>query len=73
MYSNAGGPRMGSYIDSVSQTMFGDLPPEEVLQFHYRVMNYDEAPLGDVRHVGLRTTSSTASRSGRWKARAGRR
>jgi hypothetical protein len=54
VYSNCGGPRMGSYIDSVSQTMYGDLPPEEVLQFHYRVMNYDEAPLSRVRQAGLK-------------------
>jgi hypothetical protein len=54
LYSNAGGPRMGSYIDSVSQTMYGDLTPEQTLQFHYRVMNYDEAPLDRVRQVGLK-------------------
>jgi hypothetical protein len=54
IYSNAGGPRMGSYIDSVSQTMYGDLPPEEALEFHYRVMNYEEAPLNRVRQVGLK-------------------
>jgi len=54
VYSNCGGPRFGSYIESVSQTMYGDLPPDEVLQFHYRVMNYDEAPLARVRQVGLK-------------------
>ena len=54
VYSNAGGPRMGGYIDSVSQTMFGDLPPDEALRFNYRVMNYDEAPLSRVRQVGLK-------------------
>lgn len=54
LYSNAGGPRMGGYIDSVSQTMFGDLPPDEALRFNYRVMNYDEAPLDRVRQVGLK-------------------
>jgi hypothetical protein len=54
IYSNAGGPRMGGYIDSVSQTMFGDLPPDEALRFNYRVMNYDEAPLNRVRQAGLK-------------------
>jgi hypothetical protein len=54
VYSNAGGPRMGSYVESVGQTMFGDLPPEEVLAFHYRVMNYDEVPLARVRQTGLK-------------------
>ncbi|HEV2663587.1 MAG TPA: hypothetical protein VG324_01665 [Blastocatellia bacterium] len=54
IYSNCGGPRIGGLIDSVSQTMFGDLPPEEILQFHYRVLNYDEAPLDRVRQTGLK-------------------
>lgn len=54
IYSNCGGPRIGGYIDSVSQTMFGDLPPEEILQFHYRVLNYSEAPLDRVRQTGLK-------------------
>lgn len=54
VYSNAGGPRMGSYVESVGQTMFGDLPSEEVLEFHYRVMNYDEVPFTQVRQKGLK-------------------
>jgi hypothetical protein len=54
LYSNAGGPRMGSYVDSVSETMFGDFPPEETLRFNYRVLNYDEAPLARVRQAGLK-------------------
>jgi hypothetical protein len=54
LYSNCGGPRFGNYIDSVSQTMYADLPPEEVLKFHYRVMNYDEAPLSKIRESGLK-------------------
>jgi hypothetical protein len=54
IYHNCGGPRIGGLIDSVSQTMFGDLPPEEILQFHYRVLNYDEAPLDKVRQTGLK-------------------
>ena len=54
IYSNCGGPRFGNYIDSVSQTMYGDLPPEEVLRFHYRVMNYDEAPFAKIREAGLK-------------------
>jgi hypothetical protein len=53
VYHNAGGPRMASYVESVAQTMFGDLPPEEVLEFHYRVLNFREAPLNRVRQTGL--------------------
>ena len=54
MYHNCGGPRFGTYIDSVSETMYGDLPPEEVLEFHYRVMNYREVPLARLRQTGLK-------------------
>lgn len=54
VYNVAGGPRMGSYVESAGQTMFGDLSPEEVLEFHYRVMNYDEAPLPQLRQTGLK-------------------
>ena len=53
VYHNAGGPRMASYVESVAQTMFGDLPPEEVLEFHYRVLNFSEAPLNRIRQTGL--------------------
>jgi hypothetical protein len=53
VYHNAGGPRMASYVESVGQTMFGDLPPEEVLEFHYRVLNFKESPLSRVRQTGL--------------------
>jgi hypothetical protein len=49
-----GGPRFGSYIDSVSQTMWGDVPRGELLQLHYRLMNYDEAPYERVRQAGLK-------------------
>jgi hypothetical protein len=53
LYYNCGGPRMASYIESVSETVWGDVPPHELLQFHYRVLNYDEAPYEDLRQAGL--------------------
>jgi hypothetical protein len=53
VYHNAGGPRLASYVESVGQTMFGDLPAEEVLEFHYRVLNFEEAPLNRLRQTGL--------------------
>lgn len=53
LYYNCGGPRMASYIESVSETVWGDVPPDELLQYHYRVLNYDEAPFKDVRRAGL--------------------
>jgi len=33
MYHNCGGPRMASYIDSVSFTIFGDIPKQQLLEF----------------------------------------
>jgi hypothetical protein len=54
LYDNCGGPRFASYIDSVSQTMWGDVPREELLQLHYRLMNYDEAPYDRLRRTGLK-------------------
>ncbi|MBI4873130.1 MAG: hypothetical protein HY822_00710 [Acidobacteria bacterium] len=53
LYYNCGGPRMASYIENVSETVWGDVPPDELLQYQYRVLNYDEAPYRDVRRAGL--------------------
>jgi hypothetical protein len=53
MYYNCGGPRMASYIESVSETFWGDVPPDELLRYHYRVLDYDEAPYRSVRAAGL--------------------
>ncbi len=54
MYHNCGGPRIASYIESVSQTAWGDVPPDELLQFHYRVLGYSEAGYPQVRRTGLK-------------------
>lgn len=53
VYYNCGGARMASYIESVSETIWGDVPPAELLQFHYRILDYDEAPYKDLRKAGL--------------------
>jgi hypothetical protein len=56
LYHNCGGPRMASYIESVGDTMYGDVPPEELLRFHYRVLNYGNEPAYDqLRTAGLST------------------
>jgi len=49
LYHNCGGPRMATYIDSVSETIYGDVPPEELLQFHYRVLGYSGVPYDRLR------------------------
>jgi hypothetical protein len=40
MYHNCGGERMAGYIRSVGGTMFHDVPQQELLDFHYRVLDY---------------------------------
>lgn len=54
LYNNCGGPRMASYVQSIGDTLYGDLPLEEVAQFNYRVLNYrNEAPYPKVSETGL--------------------
>ena len=53
MYHNCGGERMASYIDSVSQTIYGDVPKQELLDFHYRVLDYQEKSLADIPQTGF--------------------
>jgi hypothetical protein len=52
MYHNCAGERMASYIQSVSKTIYGDVPPEELLEFHYRVLNYKGKPLAEIPKTG---------------------
>ncbi len=53
IYHNCGGPRLASYIESVGETIYGDIPPEELLQFHYGVLNYRGSGYPSVRQTGL--------------------
>jgi hypothetical protein len=55
MYHNCAGERMAGYIDSVSGTMFGDVPKEELLDFHYRILNYREKPYAQIPATGFST------------------
>jgi len=56
MYHNCGGPRIAGYIDAVGQTIYGDVPRDRLLRFHYDVLNYgDGEPAYDaVRTAGLK-------------------
>jgi hypothetical protein len=54
MYHNAGGPRLANYIDDVSQTFWADVPKDELLELHYRILNYNEAPYDKIRQTGLK-------------------
>ncbi len=54
MYHNCGGERLATYIRSVGGTMYGDVPQQELLDFHYRVMDYkQEKPLAEIPKSGL--------------------
>jgi hypothetical protein len=53
IYHNCGGERMASYIDSVSKTIYGDVPKQELLDFHYRVLNFDEKDLASIPKAGF--------------------
>jgi len=53
MYHNCAGERMASYIDSVSQTIYGDTPKQLLLEFEYSVMNYKERSYDEIPFTGL--------------------
>ena len=53
MYHNCGGERLASYISSVGGTIYGDVPKQELLDFHYRVLNYQEKNLSEIPKAGL--------------------
>jgi len=54
MYHNCGGERMAGYIRNVSSTIYGDVPQQELLDFHYRVLGYQqEKSLAEIPKTGL--------------------
>ena len=52
IYHNCAGERMAGYIDAVGTTMFGDVPKQELLDFHYRVLDYKEGAYPDIAKTG---------------------
>ena len=53
IYNNCGGPRLASYVKSVSQTIFGDFTAEEVLGLTCKMQNYQETSLAELPSKGL--------------------
>ena len=53
MYHNCGGERMATYINSVGTTLYGDVPRQELLDFHYRVLDYQEKSLAQIPFTGF--------------------
>lgn len=52
-YNNAAGPRLASFLDRLSSTVFRDAKPEDFLAFFYDVMGYHEAPYDQLHITGL--------------------
>lgn len=54
IYNNCGGERPAGYIEAVSRTQYGGVPPEALLEFHYDVLGYNnEGTLAQIPHTGL--------------------
>jgi hypothetical protein len=53
IYHNCAGERMARYIDHVHDSIYGDVPEQELLDFHYRVMNYEEKSLAQIPQTGF--------------------
>jgi hypothetical protein len=53
IYHNCGGERMANYIDHVHDSIYGDVPKQELLDFHYRVLDYREKTLAEIPEAGF--------------------
>lgn len=48
LYDNPAGERMNSFVDSLTQNVFGDLSRQEMLDFEYRVMDLREKSYAEI-------------------------
>lgn len=53
IYNNCAGERMASYIDNVGSSIYGDVPKQELLEFHYKVLNYQERSMPEIPYTGF--------------------
>ena len=53
IYHNCGGERMASYIESVGETIYGDVSKQLLLDFEYDVMDYKERGIEEIAYTGL--------------------
>ena len=53
LYSNCAGERMRSFEDSTRGNIFGDVPPDEMVEVLYRLLDYREAPYERVFATGF--------------------
>jgi hypothetical protein len=52
-YNNAAGPRLASFLDRLSATVFHDATPQDFLPFYYKIMNFKEGPYDQLHLSGL--------------------
>jgi hypothetical protein len=57
MYHNCAGERMAHYIDNVSASIYADIPKQELLDFHYRVLDFKERGLDEIPYTGFSSDS----------------
>jgi hypothetical protein len=55
VYNSCAGSRIKSYVDSVAHTIFGDIPPADILQMTYKMFDYKESPYDQVATTGFTT------------------
>ena len=55
VYNRCAGSRMATFVNSVGQTVFGDVPPADMLQMLYEMLDYNEAPIDKVAAAGFST------------------
>ncbi len=53
LYSNCAGERMRSFVESTRGNVFGDVPPDEMLDVLYHQLDYREAPYDRVYSAGF--------------------
>jgi hypothetical protein len=54
IYNNCGGERLANYIESVAQTQYKGVPPQDLLRFHYDALGYkNEGSLEKIPDTGL--------------------
>jgi hypothetical protein len=53
MYNNCGGERMALYVDNIGSTLYGDLSKQQLTDFTYEVMGFQEKAYAQVARTGL--------------------
>jgi hypothetical protein len=65
VYDNPAGERMASFVDSLTQNIFGDLSKEQMLEFEYSVMGLKEKSYAEIEAGSGQTPGPDAPSTGR--------